>query len=127
MLLNDNNSKKDLDHWRWKFVGEKEVSRTFSIKFSESSPKHWIIETLGLDDYPQIRALKRACKKACKADFITLECDFDNEDCVKHNCGILMYYIVNFEAITCVSDGREIFTVRSKRNIKREWEVQIDS
>ena len=127
MLLNDNNSKKELDLWRWKFVGEKEVSRTFSIKFSESSPKHWIIETSKLDNNPQIKALKRACEKACKADFITIECDFEDEERIKSNCGILMYYIVNFEAITCVSEGREIFTVRGRANIEREWEVRIDN
>lgn len=125
-LLNDNNVDKDVDFWRWKFIGKGEVSRTFSIKFSESSPKHWIIETSDLDTYQQIKAMKRACEKACNSDFITIECDFESEENVKGNLGILMYYVINFEAITCIAGGREIFTVRNKRNQKREWEVQIE-
>ena len=127
MLLNGNNSGRNTDFWRWKFVGQGEVSRTFSIKFSESSPKHWIIETSELDTPQQVKDMKRVWKKACDSEFVTIECDFEAEQEVRNKLGMLVHYVTNLETITCIVGENVIFTLKSKNALKKAWEVQIDN
>lgn len=118
-------AENDLDSWRWCFADEDKVrvSSVFSIDFSYGKSKEWNIfvsELVGLEQMIKI------CQEACNADFITIECDEENEKRVKEKLRSILPYVINLSAITCLDEERKGFMVMSGNLEEKCWEVQVN-
>lgn len=119
------NTGKDLNSWRWCFADDDKVraSRAFTIDFSSGKPSEWNIYV------PELAGLERMikiCQEACDTDFITIECDEENEESLKENLGAIIPFVVKLSGITCLDSDRQGFMVMFGDSRDKCWEVQIN-
>ena len=116
---------ENLNSWKWCFADEDEVrlSSVFSIDFSSGKPREWKIfvpELVGLEQMIKI------CQKACNTDFITIECDEEDEESLKENLETIVNYSIKLSEITCFDAEWKGFMVIGGNHKDKCWEVQIN-